>query len=105
MAWLDSNESIIIILRFFRIIFIIILSNIVVAFRSNNYEVRKLFFLINNLIILLLYFSVEISEVINGSIASYFYLITYRELRGLAIFLKYNSFYYNIIYWITLLYL
>ena len=79
-----------IILRFFKIISVIILSSVVVAFRIDNYEVGKVFFLANNLIILLPYFSVEIFEIINGSIAGRFYIITYREFRGLAIFLGYN---------------
>jgi len=51
--------------------------------------VRKVFFLISNLIILLLYFSIEI-EIINSNIINRFYIITYREFRGLIIFLKYN---------------
>jgi len=79
-----------IILRFFKIISIIILSNIVIAFRNDNYGIKKLFFLINNLIIILLYFSIKIFEVINNNIVNYFYLIIYRELKGLIIFLKYN---------------
>ena len=69
---------------------IIILLSALVAFRINNLEVEKLFFLINNLIILLLRFSVKISEVVGGSMAGRFYLRTYRELRGLTIFLGYN---------------
>ena len=60
------------------------------AFRSDNYKVRKLFFLINNLIILLLRFNIKIFKIINNNIVSYFYLIIYRELKNLIIFLKYN---------------
>ena len=79
-----------IILRFFKIIFIIILSNIITTFRNNNREVKKFFFLINNLIILLLRFNIKISKAIHSNIASCFRLITYRELKSLAIFLEYN---------------
>jgi len=39
---------------------------------------------------LLLRFSIEIFEIINNSITSYFCIIIYREFRGLTIFLKYN---------------
>ena len=39
---------------------------------------------------LLLYFSIKIFEIIGNSITGYFYIITYREFRGLIIFLKYN---------------
>ena len=78
------------ILQFFKIIFIIILLNILAVFRIDNRKVGKLFFLVNNLIILLPYFSIEISKVINSNIASYFYIIIYRELRDLIIFLGYN---------------
>ena len=78
------------ILRFFKIIFITILLSIVAVFRIGNCEVGKVFFLINNLIKLLPRFSIEIFEITDGSIINYFYIITYREFRGLAIFLEYN---------------
>ena len=78
------------ILRFFKITFIIILLSILAAFRIDNREVGELFFSVNNLIILLLRFSIEISKMIGSNIASRFRIITYRELRGLAIFLGYN---------------
>ena len=64
--------------------------SILAAFRIDNLEVGKLFFLVNNLIISPLYFGVKISEVTSGGIAGRFCLRTYRELRGLAIFLGYN---------------
>jgi len=66
------------------------LLSILAAFRIDNRKVGKLFFSINNLIISLLRFGVEISEVIGGNITSRFRTTTYRELRGLAIFLGYN---------------
>ena len=56
----------------------------------DNREVGEVFFLANNLIILLPRFSVEIFEIISGGITDRFYIITYREFRGLAIFLGYN---------------
>ena len=77
------------ILQSFKIIFIITLSSIVAAFRIDNYEIKKVFFLINNLIISPPRFSIEI-EIISGNITGRFYIIIYREFRGLAIFLGYN---------------
>jgi len=71
--------------------FIIILLSTLAAFRIDNFKVGKLFFLINNLIISPLYFDIKISEVANSSMAGYFCLKIYRELRGLIIFLGYNS--------------
>ena len=56
----------------------------------DNREVGEVFFLTNNLIISLPHFSVEIFEIISGGITGRFYIITYREFRGLAIFLGYN---------------
>jgi len=60
------------------------------AFRIDNREVGELFFSANNLMILLPRFGVEISEMTGGDIASRFRIMTYRKLRGLAIFLGYN---------------
>ena len=73
----------------FKIISITTLSSIVIVFRINNCEIGKIFFLINNLIISPPHFSIEI-EIINSNIINRFYIITYREFRGLIIFLKYN---------------
>ena len=56
----------------------------------DNYKVGEVFFLTNNLIILLLRFGIEIFEITNSSITGYFYIITYREFKGLIIFLGYN---------------
>ena len=56
----------------------------------DNREVGEVFFLANNLIILLPRFSIEIFEITNGSITDRFYIITYREFRGLTTFLGYN---------------
>ena len=66
------------------------MSSALAAFRIDNYEVGELFFSANNLIISLPRFSIEISEVTNSDIAGRFRTTTYRELRGLAIFLGYN---------------
>ena len=60
------------------------------AFRIDNREVGELFFSANNLMISLPRFGVEISEVTNSNIAGHFRITTYRELRGLTIFLGYN---------------
>ena len=69
------------------------------VFRIDNYEIRKVFLLINNLIISPPYFSIEI-EIINSNIVNRFYIIIYREFRGLTIFLGYNFivFYLNRIF-------
>ena len=76
-------------MQFFKIISIITLSSIIVAFQIDNYKVRKVFLLINNLIISPPRFNIEI-EIIGDSITDRFYIIIYREFRGLAIFLRYN---------------
>ena len=51
---------------------------------------EELFFLANNLMISPLCFNVEIFEVAGGNMTGCFYITTHRELRDLAIFLKYN---------------
>ena len=63
--------------RSFKTISIIILLSVIAAFRIDNCEVGELFFLANNLIISLPRFGVEISEIINGSVAGRFRLRTY----------------------------
>ena len=75
--------------RSFKIISIIILSSVVAAFQIDNREVGEIFFLANNLIISPPRFNIEI-EIIGGDIINRFYIIIYREFRGLAIFLGYN---------------
>jgi hypothetical protein len=79
---------------------IIILLSVLAAFRINNREVGELFFSVNNLTRSPPRFSIEIFEVVGGSMAGRFRITTYRELRDLAIFLGYNpmAFYSNRIF-------
>ena len=74
-----------------------ILSSTIAVFRIDNREVGELFFSANNFIISPPHFGVEIFEIISSKIASRFCTTTYREFKGLTIFLRYNpiAFYSN----------
>ena len=56
----------------------------------NNRKIREIFFLANNLIILPPRFDIKIFEITSNNITDRFRITTYREFRGLAIFLGYN---------------